>query len=118
MKYNRYCPSTLEKLPYLKNIKRCWQTEDGIYDILYEVIDYNEIKYKHLLIQRIDNEPIRNYIDLQEIKNDLLGEDVEAVEVFPKKCDLLNGANVYHLWTWDGIVLPNLKYIKDRLKNS
>ena len=47
-------------------------------------------------------------MDLQEIKNDLLGEDVMAVEVFPKKDDLCNESNTCHLWTWKGIELPNL----------
>lgn len=106
MQYTRYCPSTLDKLPHLKNIKKCWQTE--VYDILYEKVE----NYEHLLIQRIDSQPIHNYMDIQEIKNDLLGEDVVAVEVYPKKEDLKNGANVYHLWTWEGISVPNLMRIK------
>lgn len=58
--------------------------------ILYEKTE----EYEHLLIQRIDNQPIHNYMDLQEIKNNLLGEDVVAVEIYPKKDDLMNGANV------------------------
>jgi hypothetical protein len=109
MRYIRYCSTTLEKLPHLKNIKKCWQTDDGVYDILYEDVKAdNGIIYAHLLIQRIDGKPIRSYMDLQEIKNDLFGEDIPAVEIFPKKDDLCNGSNTSHLWAWKDIEIPNL----------
>jgi hypothetical protein len=82
----------------------CWQTEDGIYDILFD-----EIRgFKHLRICRIDRKPIHNFMDMQEIKNDLWGEDVIAIEVYPKQSDFKNGSNTYHLWTWSGIYVPNL----------
>lgn len=119
MKYLRYCPTTLEKLPHLKNIKKCWQTEDGVYDILYEDVESdNGIVYAHLLIQKIDGNPITNYMHLQEIKDDLLGEDVSAIEIFPKKDDLCNGSNVRHLWTWKSIELPNLRNMKGYSKSK
>lgn len=118
MKYLRYCPSTLEKLQHLKNIKKCWQTEDGVYDILYEDVESDDTVYIHLLIQRIDNKPITSYMDLQEIKDDLLGEDVSAIEIFPKKVDLCNGSNARHLWSWKNIMLPNLKNLKGYSKSK
>jgi hypothetical protein len=84
-------------------VTKCWQTT--IYEILYD-----EPKgFKHLRISRVDGEPIRSWKDIQEIKNDLLGEDVVAIEVFPKQCDFVNGSNTYHIWTWDGIEVPNLE---------
>lgn len=106
MEYTRYCPSTLniETHPHLEHVSKCWQTVDGKYDILYDKMG----KYQHLRIQRIDGEPIHKYMDLQEIKNDLFGEDVVAIEVYPKQSDFRNGSNTYHIWAWYGIEAPNL----------
>lgn len=106
MEYNRYNLSRtyIKKHPHLQSVSRCWQTTDGIYHILYDEID----GYKHLRIIRRDNKSIHNYMDLQQIKNDLLGDDAIAIEVFPKSKDFINGSNTYHLWSWDNISVPNL----------
>lgn len=37
---------------------------------------------------------------LQAIKNDLLGREVEAVEVYPAADDVVDEANLRHLWEW------------------
>lgn len=45
--------------------------------------------------------------DLQAIKNQLAGPDRVAVEVFPPEADLVDEANMAHLWVYpDGFVLP------------
>ena len=106
MKYTRYCPSTINRdtRPHLCAVSKCWQTEDGKYDILFDEVG----GFKHLRISRIDNKSIHNFMDMQEIKNDLWGEDTVAVEVYPKQHDFKNGSNTYHLWTWNNIMVPNL----------
>jgi hypothetical protein len=106
MKYTRYCPSTInrETHPHLSAVSKCWQTEDGKYDILFDEVGV----FKHLRVSRIDDQPIHDFMDMQEIKNDLWGEDVIAVEVYPRQIDFKNGSNTYHLWTWDNIAVPNL----------
>lgn len=53
----------------------------------------------HLLIQRIDKEPIRDWDIIQEIKNIIVGNETDAVELFPaesRKVDAVD--NQYHLW--------------------
>lgn len=106
MEYTAYCPSTINTKthPHLKFVTKCWQTTNGIYDILYDEIN----GYKHLRIYRTDKKPVRNYMDLLEIKNDLLGKETIAIEVYPKLSDFKNGSNTYHIWTWVGINVPNL----------
>ena len=106
MKYIRYSPSTLDikAFPHLEFVTKCWQTGDGKYNILYDAVD----GFEHLRISRVDHQPIHNYMDLLEIKDDLWGKHIVAVEVYPKAVDLRNNKNTYHLWTWDGIVAPNL----------
>lgn len=52
----------------------------------------------HLSIKRRDKAPIRDWRDLQRIKNELVGPTAEAVEIFPSEDRLVDTANQYHLW--------------------
>lgn len=52
----------------------------------------------YLSIKRLDQQPIRNWRDLQRIKNELVGPENEAVELFPAESRLLDTANQFHLW--------------------
>ncbi len=56
----------------------------------------------HLSIKRLDKQPIHDWRELQEIKNQLAGPECEACELFPAESRLVDTANQYHLW-----VLPN-----------
>lgn len=42
--------------------------------------------------------PIHNWHDFQRIKNELFGEEFEAIELYPKQSQLVDDANIYHLW--------------------
>ena len=61
----------------------------------------------HLWIRRHDNKMPRTWSDLQRIKNELVGEDRVAVEVFPEEEYLHDSANMAHLWVLpEGFILP------------
>lgn len=61
----------------------------------------------HLWIRRHDGEPIYSWSALQRIKDELVGEDRTAVDVYPAKGDLVDQANMYHLWVLpEGFRLP------------
>ena len=65
----------------------------------------------HLWIRRHDDKaPI--WRDMQRIKNELVGPELVAVEVYPPVRELVDQANMYHLWVFeDGFKLPfSLKY--------
>jgi len=72
----------------------------------YQVAIYNKDKpiHKdwprmiHLSIKRIDREVIRDWRELQMIKNRLIGRENEAVELFPAESRRVDMANQYHLW--------------------
>jgi hypothetical protein len=51
-----------------------------------------------LSIKRRDKEIIRDWRELQRIKNEILGSDIEAVELFPHEDRLVDTSNQYHLW--------------------
>lgn len=51
-----------------------------------------------LSIKRRDKESIHDWRDFQRIKNDLIGPEHEAVELFPAESRLVDTSNQYHLW--------------------
>lgn len=56
---------------------------------------------KHLVIKPIDDGTIINHWKvLQRIKNEVCGEEFNAIEIYPKEQNLVDGANVYHLWVF------------------
>ena len=61
----------------------------------------------HLWIRRHVNEPARSWPDLMRIKNELVGEDRIAIEVYPAAVDVVDQAHMTHLWVLgEGIILP------------
>ena len=57
-----------------------------------------EVKITHVSIKTLDKEPIRDWRHFQQIKNELVGEDVDAIELFPMESRLVDTVNQYHLW--------------------
>jgi hypothetical protein len=55
-------------------------------------------KYIHLDISRHDAQPIVDRVEFQRIKNELVGPEHEAVQLFPSDSRLVDTANQYHLW--------------------
>ncbi len=51
-----------------------------------------------LSIRRQDREPIRDWRDLQRIKNELCGPENEGVEIFPAESRLMDTSNQYHMF--------------------
>lgn len=96
---------------HYKTATKCWQTECGTYEILLVVLAGG---WKHLKVHRRDDKPIHNYMDMQEIKNQCLGKDAVAIEIYPKAGDFKDGSHTYHLWSNSGpwaTNLPNLANI-------
>lgn len=51
----------------------------------------------HLSIKRLDRAAIHDWRDLQRIKNELVGPEHEAVELYPAESRLVDTSNQYHL---------------------
>jgi len=61
------------------------------------------------LIQKHDNTPIENHwSELQSIKNEIFGDDIMAIEYYPKEIELINDYNIYWLWIYPDGVLPKM----------
>ena len=101
-----------EKYPHLKDVKKCY-IATFLEKELYVIHIANPKKgLTHLRIRRLDRLPINNWELIQSIKNDLLGVDSIAIEIYPKESELINFGPTRHIWTWDNIedfALPNLK---------
>ena len=52
----------------------------------------------YLSIRRLDRKPVHRWQDLQEIKNQIVGPEHEAVELYPAESRKVDTANQYHLW--------------------
>jgi hypothetical protein len=74
---------------------------------MYQVIVYDcGNKLIKLSIRRLDRRPIRNWRHLQRIKNELVGPENEAFELFPMESRLTDSANQFFLYCF---VEPGLK---------
>jgi len=65
---------------------------------LYEVQVFSRPPFIHLNICRHDERPCLNWEHFQQIKNEIVGTECEAVELFPAQSRLVDAGNVYHLW--------------------
>jgi hypothetical protein len=64
----------------------------------YQVVRRSCGAMYHLSIKRLDQDPIHDWRDLQAIKNELVGSENEAVELYPAESRIVDAANQYHLW--------------------
>lgn len=74
----------------------------------YEVFVYRTPQDgAHLSIKRYDRASVRNWRHLQQIKNEVVGEEREAMELFPRESRLADNANQMHLWVMpEGLDIP------------
>lgn len=54
----------------------------------------------HLSIKRNDRAVVHDWRDLQRIKNEVVGPEAEAIELYPAESRKLDTANQYHLWVF------------------
>ena len=55
-------------------------------------------RVQHLCLKSNENDTHHDWRDFQRIKNELVGPEYEAVEVYPAESRLVDTANQYHLW--------------------
>ncbi len=57
----------------------------------------------HLRIYRTDGGRIHDWCIIQSIKNEIVGPEYEAIELYPAQSRLMDEGNCYHLW----VIAPN-----------
>lgn len=88
--------------PFLEPSINVWQSET--YNV-YAFMDQGMIR---LDIERRDGRDGLTWDDLNQIKNDCGFEEFDAVEFFPRKKDIVNTANIRHLYI-SSTLFPILK---------
>jgi len=88
---------------YQVNVRK--RTGPGSFDTFGEVFngfpkENGEVAW--LSIKRLDKEPIHDWRDLQRIKNEVVGEEAEAIEIYPAESRKMDVANQYHLFVFQG----------------
>lgn len=59
----------------------------------------------HLSMRTVENDARHDWREMQRVKNELCGEEWEAVELYPAVSRIVDTANQYHLWCFP-FVLP------------
>lgn len=76
---------------------------NGTYDCFVK----HHVDVTHLSVKRLDRAPLRNWRHFQQIKNEVCGEEREALEIYPAESRVADNANQYHLWVLpEGASIP------------
>lgn len=77
-----------------------WMKSQSVWvNNLYQVnVEYLPNSQAHAIIRRLDRQPVHNWVHFQEIKNQVLGKECEAVEIYPRESALVDAKHHYHLW--------------------
>lgn len=59
-----------------------------------------------LSIKSVENDARHDWRDFQRIKNELVGEEAEAVELYPAEGRLVDTSNQFHLWCFPEFRFP------------
>ena len=62
----------------------------------------------HLSIKSLQNDHRRDWRDFQRIKNELVGPEYEAIEIYPADSRLVDNSNQWHIWVFktSGLIIP------------
>lgn len=77
--------------------RRVLRSNDSEYVVMIRdvVTDWGPVKHAAMRNAAGTDIPWR---EKQRIKNEIFGRESVAVEVFPKESELIDGANMYHIW--------------------
>lgn len=85
----------------------------------YVVMIYDDVPTTHgpaikALVQKHDNTPIVNHwSEMNKIKNEIFGDEVLAIEYYPRKSELVDDFNLYWLMVYPVGVIPEVQWSKN-----
>lgn len=94
---------TWEDVPAPANLLPSWgtllrATRNDFYSVQVYRLGSEWGEIVHLAIRRHDAHPDIPWAHRQRIKDEIAGSERTAIEVFPAAADLVDEANLYHLW--------------------
>lgn len=78
-------------------INECYTSLDGQYAVMIRPVDTEWGSVEHAAIRNLASTDIP-WSEKQRIKNELFAKERVAIEVFPAESNLVDEANMYHLW--------------------
>lgn len=94
--WTEFRPATLHPDLESEGFSDCYK--NSRYTVLWRNVRSEVGELVHLSIKRNDKNVIHDWRDLQRIKNEILGPEHEAMELYPAESRLVDSANQYHLW--------------------
>lgn len=84
---------------------------NSIYQVEYSIVQGPPVfgRIVYLSVKTKDKQPRHDWRELQRIKNELVGEEVEAVELYPAESRVVDTSNQYHLFCF-----PELQFERRR----
>jgi hypothetical protein len=79
-----------------------WRNSRYFVEVTRIPVEALDVPVIHLQIESNDHRPIHNWRDFQRIKTEILGEEEEALELYPAESCLVDDRNAYHLWSISG----------------
>ncbi len=100
--FQGYCqgrtPDLLERMVLVERLIQAAAAPQVFVNDTYRVQVRRDPPIVQLTIIRLDGEPCKDWRQFQQIKNELVGPEFEAVELFPAESRLVDMDNEYHLW--------------------
>lgn len=72
--------------------------KNQIYTVIADFASAVTTGWIHLSVRRNDRRPCTDWRHKQMIKNQLVGPEHEAIELFPAESRMVDESNQYHLW--------------------
>jgi hypothetical protein len=98
--FNGRVPSMEEALFYIEGCVQRMTASNLYENDTYFVQIFPRPPFFQLNIRRRDGQAVKSWWDFQQIKNEVLGADYEAVELYPADDRLIDTGNEYHLWAF------------------
>lgn len=82
---------------------------NSIYQVEIEIVELPPPfgRSFYLSIKTLDKQPRHDWREMQRIKNELVGEEVEAVELYPAESRLVDTANQFHMFCFPKLQFPD-----------
>jgi len=100
--FRGYCqgrlPDVFERMHLVERLVQATVAPRVFVNNIYRVQMRRESSLVQLSIARHDGKPCKNWRHFQQIKNELVGPEFEAAELYPAESRLVDMDNEYHLW--------------------
>lgn len=93
-------------------LERVYVSNDRQYCVMTRDIDTHMGKVTHACIRNQGSRDTKwkgtdiPWVEKQRIKNEIFGNEAIAIEIFPKESELVDEANMYHIWILHDFILP------------